>query len=327
MRIGFAYNLKDSKFKDSDTHAEYETKETVDAVSAVLSELGQVVYLPCDGTFIKKILKEKPDVVFNIAEGWGNRDRESFVPAVLRMLGIPFTGSDATALGITMDKALTKRILRDAGIKTADFLLYDKIPSEPPFFGFPAFVKPNCDGSSRGIYKHSVVFNMEELVKTVRIILGDYYQPAIAEPYLEGRDFSIGLLGNNPPYVLKPCEVLLGHEQEIKFFSYEYKKNDTDKLDFSPKIENIFLKEMRESSIKAWEILGISDYARLDFRTDKNGIPHFLEINALPGISPVSGIFIRQATESGFSYESIILKILERTLFSLNKDVKKIRNS
>ena len=314
IRIGFAYNLKDPSTKETDTHAEYETPETIDAISDVLSCRGEVVHLPCDESFISRVVEERPDIMFNIAEGWGNRDRESFVPVLSSMLGIPCTGSDAVTLGITMDKALTKRIARDAGLRTSDFELYYEIPDSPPSFGFPAFVKPNCDGSSRGIFNSSLVKDMKTLVERIGIIINDYKQPALVEKYMEGRDFCVGLLRNNPPCTLKTCEVLLGHEDGITFFSYEYKRHDTDRLDMTPAIDRVHITEMENMALTLWNILGCRDYARIDFRTDSNGVPWLLEVNALPGLSKVSGIFVKQAETSGISFESLIFSILERAL-------------
>ncbi len=314
MKIGFSYNLKDPATKNCDLHAEYETPETVEVIAHVLSKHGEVVMLPCESGLVSALLREKPDIVFNIAEGWGSRDRESFVPTLCAMLGIPYTGSDAVALGVTMDKALSKRILRDAGIRTADFRLYTSIPEEAPPFGFPVFAKPNCDGSSRGISRDSLVPNLESLQKQVAAIIQNYNQPVLVEPYLDGRDFCVALLGNNPPDVLNTCEIILGHEEGIPFFSYEYKRRDVDILDMSPAIDRKTLRDMEEFSLRAWNILGCRDYCRIDFRTDSRGIPYLLEVNALPGLSPISGIFVRQALTSGILFDDLIEIILARAL-------------
>jgi len=314
LKIGFSYNLKDPSTKGTDTHAEYETPDTIEAMSTVLSSLGEVVHLPCDKHFPEKILFERPDYVFNIAEGWGGRDRESYVPVMCGMIGIPCTGSDGTALGISMDKVLTKQLARDAGIRTTEYMLYTKPPDSEPPFGFPAFVKPNMDGSSRGISRHSLVTDLAQLKHRVEVILHDYCQPALVEPYLAGRDFSVGLLGNNPPEVLPLCEILLGHEYGIPFFSFEYKRHDTDCLDFSPDLPGEIKDNMETMSRTLWDVLGCRDYSRFDFRTDTEGAPYFMEVNALPGISPVSGIFVRQAAEKGFSFDELIQKIMERIM-------------
>jgi len=312
IRIGFAYNLKDPSFKDSDEHAEYETEETISAISRVLSEIGEVLLLPCDRNLPGKLLAERPDIVFNIAEGYGGRDRESYVPALCAMLDIPCSGSDAAALGITMDKTLTKRLARDAGVRTADFEVLDSIPDNPPTFGFPAFVKPLWDGSSRGIFRDAKVDDLSALARKTDEIIRMYGQPALVEPYLDGRDFCVGLLGNDPPVTLRTCEVQLGHEDGIPFFSYEYKRRDTDRLDMSPSISSGIISEMEQSARTVWNVIGCRDYSRFDFRTDSDGTPYLLEVNALPGLSPVSGIFVRQALASGIGYEDLIKKILER---------------
>ena len=314
MTIGFSYNLKDPATGKTDLHAEYETVETLEAITEVLSRHGSVIHLPCDNTFLDRIISAKPDVVFNIAEGWGGRDRESFVPVVCAMLGIPCTGSDAVALGVTMDKALTKRLLRDAGVHTTSFELCDCIPESYPHCGFPAFVKPNCDGSSRGINSCSLVEDFESYQLQLDRIINEYKTQAIVEPYLNGKDYCVALIGNNPPRTLPTCEVLLGHVSDIPFFSWEYKQCNTDRLDISPGIDKSVLFEMEEMSLIAWDILGLRDYSRIDFRTDMNDVPFLLEINALPGLSPVSGIFIQQAKKTGMTFEDIIDAVLERAL-------------
>lgn len=312
MRIGFTHNLKDPFTKGTDLHAEYETPDTIAAISGALSMRGEVIPLVCDSGLPRALVDAAPDVVFNIAEGWGCRDRESYVPALCGMLGIPYTGSDTVTLGITMDKALTKRALRDAGIRTADFILCQEVPQAAPDFGFPAFVKPNCDGTSRGIRKDSLVHDLKSLRDRVATILHDYGQPALVEPYLDGRDFCVALLGNDPPRILTTCEVILGHEQGIPFFSFEYKRRDTDILDMSPAVERDTISEMERMALNAWNVLGCRDYTRIDFRTGRDGLPRLVEVNALPGLSPVSGIFTRQAEASGIPFGELILKILDR---------------
>ncbi len=311
MKIGFSYSLRDPALDHTDDHAEYESRATVDAIAHVLEERGGVVHLPCGTGIVESIARHRPDCVFNIAEGWGGRDRESFVPAICGALGIPYTGSDAVALGVTMDKALTKRVLRDAGIDTPKFVVYDRIPTNEPPFGFPAFVKPNCDGSSRGVHQDSLVNDMDELQRKIEALLRNHQKPVLVEPYLDGRDFCVGILGDDRR-VLRTCEVLLGHVDGIPFFSREYKRGETDRLDMKPGVTPGLLRKMERMSLAAWDVIGCRDYARFDFRTNQVGMPYLLEANALPGLSPISGIFIRQAEASGISFGKVIEAILER---------------
>jgi len=314
VKIGFAYNIKDPAFNGTDTHAEYETPETIAAIAGVLSRYGDVVHRQCDSDLPGRLIDERPDVVFNIAEGWGGRDRESFVPVLCEMLEIPFSGSDATALGITMDKALTKRIAHDAGVRTTDFALYDRLPEKPPGFGFPAFAKPALDGSSRGIFADSRVEDFAALREKVESLMEKYEQPVLVEPYLDGREFCVGVIGNDPPRVLPTCEISLGHESGIPFFSHEYKSHDRDRIDFDPSINDNVIEEMESSALEMWNILKLRDYSRFDFRTDAKGRPHLLEINALPGLSPVSGIFVRQAERAAMDYSACISTVAQRII-------------
>lgn len=314
MRIGFAYNLKNPAVAGTDAHAEYETPETVEAIAAVLGTLGEVVRLNCVPGFLDRIIVSRPDLVFTVAEGWGGRDRESLVPAACRLLGIPCTGSDAVALGITMDKALTKRVLRDAGLRTPPFMLCNAVPDIPPSFDFPVFVKPNADGTSRGITVHSRVNSFSELRRSVETVIRQYGQSALVEPYLSGRDFCVGLIGGNDPETLPVCEILLGHEDGIPFFSYEYKRHDTDRLAIPPELPSEAITDMMQSARAAWDVLGIRDYCRIDFRTDSAGVPYLLEVNALPGLSPVSGILVRQAAAAGIAFDDLIRRITARAL-------------
>ncbi len=312
MKIGFAYNRKPDTC-DDDRFAEYETDETITSVETVLAEFATVYHYPCDNTVAGRLAAEMPDIVFNIAEGWGaGRDRESFVPAICGSLGIPYTGSDATALGITMDKVLTKCLAKSAGVTVCEHLILDAVPTEMPSFGFPAFLKPLCEGSSMGIFGDSLVREMSSYRKKADSLLMTYNQPVLVEPYLDGRDFCVGILGQSK--VLKTCEVCLGHVDDIPFFSHEYKRLDRDRLDFSPNVAECVIEEMEQAALTLWSVLNLRDYTRFDFRTDSEGQPFLLEINALPGLSPVSGIFVRQSEASGYLYSDVIKKILERVL-------------
>ncbi|MBU0651008.1 hypothetical protein KKC59_03760, partial [bacterium] len=124
MNIGFAYNLKSDKtvqedMVDSDT--DYEDQDTIDAIeSALLKTGGKVIHLPCNKNFVENVLKNKDkiDMVFNIAEGWGSRNRESFAPCLYELFGLAYTGSDALSMGLSMDKEISKRIFISAGVPT-----------------------------------------------------------------------------------------------------------------------------------------------------------------------------------------------------------------
>ena len=315
-RIGFCYNVKTTHQGDND--AEFETPETIEVIERVLKTQGKVMRLPCDPQLPQRIIYEKPDIVFNIAEGYkASRNRESFAPALFELLGIPYTGSDATSLGITQDKALAKLIARSLEIPTQPFHVINStaeishLKPNPPF-PFPLFIKPNWEGTSRGITKASLVVDMKEFTSETQRLIKTYCQPVIVEPYMEGREFTVGILEDSGSLrVLPTAEVILGHREGIPFFSYEYKELDHDRLAIPANIGKQLEDELCSMSILLFNELRLRGYSRIDWRTDKTGKPFFLEINALPGLSPVSGIFTRQAEAAGISFRDLILNILD----------------
>ena len=140
----------------------------------------------------------------------------------------------------------------------------------------------------------------------------------MVEEYLDGREYCVGFLGNGPPQILPTCEVLLGHEDGIPFFSREYKRRDRDKLEFDITLECPIHKRMVDSCRFLWDIMGLHDYARFDFRCGPDGVPRFLEVNALPGLSPVSGIFVRQAAAAGIGFDRLIDTIARRVFATID---------
>ncbi len=315
-KIGFCFNVKSTTHK-GDHDAEYETPETIEAIERVLKTMGKVIRLPCDPQLPQRVVSEKPDIVFNIAEGYkASRNRESFAPALFEMLDISFTGSDATSLGITQDKALAKLIAQSLEIPTQPFHVINSLSeisqSYPtPTLSFPLFLKPNWEGTSRGITKASLVANLKEFTSETKRLINTYYQPVLIEPYIEGRDLTVGILEDSSSLRVFPvAEVILGHREGIPFFSYEYKELDSDHLSIPADISKQLEDELCSMSELLFKKLGLRGYARIDWRTDKAKNSFFLEINALPGLSPVSGIFTRQAEAAGISFHDLILTIL-----------------
>jgi len=138
-----------------------------------------------------------PDIVFNIAEGWNGVSREAQIPAMLEMLGIPYTGSDALTLAICLDKSRTKEILSFHNIPTPKFSVIESLSNLLPLRpDFPCIVKPLNEGSSKGIFNASLVQNERKLREQVENILRTYQEPVIVEEFLPGREFTVAMLGN-----------------------------------------------------------------------------------------------------------------------------------
>src|SRR5689334_6173314 len=212
LRIGFTFNVKrvDSK-GGNDAEAEYDAPETIDAIREALESYGhQVIPFEATAELPRQLMESPVDLVFNIAEGVAGRNREAAVPALCELLGIPYTGSDAATLSIALDKALSKRVLMQHGILTAEFQLMETGRERlSPKLKFPLIVKPNHEGSSKGVSAHaSVVDDEESLRAVVKELIDRYRQPALVEDYIAGREFTVGLLGDKRPRALPPMEIL-----------------------------------------------------------------------------------------------------------------------
>ncbi len=217
MRVGFVYNVRAGKgHAGSDEDAEFDDPTTIAAIrDAIASHGHEVVELEADATLPAALVAANVDVVFNIAEGRGSRSRESQVPALLDLLGIPFTGSDAVALGVTLDKSVAKAVVRAAGVATPLWTVMT-IGDEPlpARFSLPAIVKPLHEGSSKGIEADSVVTDEPRLRERARDVIGRYGQPVLCEEYVAGREITVGAARRRRARVLPPMEVVfLGDEE------------------------------------------------------------------------------------------------------------------
>lgn len=307
-----------------DVFAEWDEIETVRAVRTAIEEDGHtVIEIEANNVLPHALLVEKPDIVFNIAEGFGARSREAQVPAVCEMFGIPHSGSDAVTLGVCLDKAHTKEILSYYGISTPPFfLVHDaaEIPSHP--LSYPQFVKPVHEGSSKGIFSSSICNTPEDVRREVERIRTDYNQPALIEEYLPGREFTIAMLGNGDAVQILPIvefnfAAFPVHAPRIDSFEskwiYDQPGNPLDSLHCPAMIPDDLRLMIETICTRAYRVLRILDWARIDVRLDANGVPHIIEINPLPGIIPdpaANSCFPRAAREAGYSYNQLIQRVL-----------------
>lgn len=330
MRIGLTYDLKEdvarslhsSSIYSEDALEEYDSPETVDAIAAAIeSNNHSVIKLGGGKSFLNNILHHEVDFVFNIAEGLGNyKSREAQVPSVLEMLGIPYSGSDPQCLSICLDKPLTKRLVATAGVYTPKWKLITNVPqlmdTDWTNFPFPAFIKPAYEGSSKGIRTHSLVTTITQLTEMARSILVNYQQPVLIEEYVAGDDITVGIIGNSPAQVLGIMRVIPKDNNCHFVYSLEMKRNWESLLEYEcpASLNPAVVEEIASISLRVFNLLGCRDLARLDFRVDHHGIPYFLEINPLPGLNPKSSDLPIMATKLGWSYQKLILEILNSAL-------------
>ncbi|MFA6427178.1 MAG: D-alanine--D-alanine ligase [Candidatus Magasanikbacteria bacterium] len=330
MNIGLTYNIRHVKPDINDPQyikeAEFDEPITIEGITKALEALGhKVFHVEADeNAYLKlKDLKGTIDIVFNIAEGIHGADREAQIPAMLEMLGIPYTGPKPLSYAVGLNKSVAKEILGFYGIKTPRWKVFrnlGEIENGGVDF-YPALAKPLGEGSSKGIKSSNLVNDSFSLKKVVRKLLEEFRQPVIVEEYLPGREFTVGMLGN-PPKILSIVEITFDDlpENMPKFEHYESKwvyddpAKGKDPLVCPANIDVELEKKIGDLCFMAFEKLQMLDWARFDIRLDVDGEPYFIEVNCPPGITPhIEGNsrFVRAAKSSGMSYEQMIEEILK----------------
>jgi len=305
-----------------DLLAECDSDETIKAVEQALERFHQVIPIEADEFAYIRLLEEKPDLVFNMAERLFGPNRESHIPTICEILNIPYTGSDPLTLGLCLDKARAKEIMAYHRIPTPSFWVIDGEQELPTAITYPCIVKPLYEGSSKGIKNDSVVTNRRELRKKVDEIKDLYEQPAIIEKFLTGREFTVGVLGNYPELEILPI-VEIDHSQlpagARPIYSYEAKWIwDTPEKPLNifrcpAEISSELKKKIEQVIVKTCRLFRIRDWARIDVRLDEKGEPNIIEINPLPGILPRpedNSCLPKAARAAGYSYEQLINRVV-----------------
>jgi len=318
MKIAIVCNLKDKAAGNSEYFEEFDTPETIEAISEVLSKYGhQSLCLEINAKTINSIIGNKVDFVINLAEGYTGRSRESHVPALLEILDIPYSGSDPVTLGVALDKILAKKIARYAGIKTPDYtIVRDKkdIVSADKGLTYPLITKPSWEGSSKGIYDKSKSINREEIKENLLYLLDKYpHQPILVEEYIKGKEVTVGVLGNEEPQILGMMEIS-GKDTctDDFFYSLEVKRDWEKLVDYivPPRLKPSLENTIKEYALLLFKEFNCRDIARVDFKIANGNEIFFLEINPLPGLSPKYSDLVIMSRKYGLSYEELISRIL-----------------
>jgi D-alanine-D-alanine ligase len=321
LEIGIAYDLR-ADFEGAvdgpeDRLEEYDAESTVQAIAAVIEKLGHRPR-PLGGgrRLVEAVLAHPPDLVFNFAEGFGTRSREAHVPALLEMLRLPFTHSDPLTLAVSLDKAITKRLVAPLGVPTPAFAVLSR-PDEADSLelDFPVIAKPIAEGSSMGIRKSSRITSRAALREHLARLVTDYAQPVLVEEFCSGPEFTVGVLGTGPTArVIGMMEIVPQTDASDTFvYSLEVKRNWEKEVryDVPPKRPAPLLRRVEEVALAAYRALECRDVARVDLRVGKNGEPMFLEVNPLPGLDPVKSDIVILARGMGVSYDALIGGIIE----------------
>jgi D-alanine-D-alanine ligase len=320
LRVGFAYNVKrvtpTQDGHGNDHEAEYDSPRTLNAIADAIASYGhEVVRLEASPDLPRNLLQSPVDVVFNIAEGMAGRSREAHVPALLELLGIPYTGSDAATLAVALDKALAKRVLKQHGIPTPAFQVMTSGKERlDKALRYPLIVKPNAEGTSKGIGPANVVDGEDQLRAIAKELIDRYDQRVLVEEYIEGREFTVGLLGDSPPKVLPPMEIVFTDPADKRPL-YDFAiKQDWDKhvaYKCPAEITGTLQRLLERTARDTFEALDCRDVGRVDIRLGaRDNVPYVLEVNPLPGLTPDFSDLVLIGKAAGMDYRTLIGEIL-----------------
>jgi D-alanine-D-alanine ligase len=316
MKVGFVYDLKDDYRAlgfSKEEIAEFDSLSTIEGIEAALVRAGCEVVRVGRGLELARRLAdgERFDLVFSIAEGLKGRSREAQVPALCELYDQPYVFSDPLTMAVTLDKAVAKRLVRDAGVPTAAFAVLERAAdARRSAVGFPAFVKPLAEGTGKGCGGRSRVRNLAELEAEAQRLIAEFAQPVIVEAYLPGREFTVGVVGQGAAAeVIAVLELLVGQAYEGGVYGY------ANKQDFGPHLslklaDDAEARRAAERALAAYRALGCRDVGRVDLKSDAAGEPQFLEINPIPGLTEGFSDLPVLVDMTGRSYDWLIRRIL-----------------
>jgi len=337
MKVAILSNIfkKESDFKE----VEDDLMEVGNAVKQALETAGhQTIFFDVNETTFEQLRNSDVEFAFNVCERFnGSSLFEPHIASMLELLNIPYTGSGPLTLATCINKVRVKEILMHHGILTPNYqVFYSRNKKLDPELKFPLIVKPVCMDNSIGITNDSVVKDEDELRSRVGYILRTYDQPALVEEYIDGKEITVGVLGNGrTATVLPPSEVTFkGELEEDKIYSYEAKwLKDTDSwrgvsVECPAELPKYQEYRIKRIALQVYNILGCRDYGRIDFRVSKEGVPYVLELNPNPGISPDMSegeqpdFIPLSALKGGMTYNDLILKIFNEALERNNMTIK-----
>jgi D-alanine-D-alanine ligase len=324
MEVALVFNLKKKiENKPADYFSEFDSLDTINAIKRALESKGhQVTPVELNKDILGYFKRHKFDLVFNIAEGNGTRLRESELPAILDLLGIPYTGSSAFTLALALDKAMTKKVLRYDNIPTPNFQVFLTGKEElNPCLNFPLIVKPNREGSAKGISASSVVCDKKSLFERIENVIYNYKQEALVEEFIQGKELTVGILENGVFNVLPILEIdfsTCSKNSGEYFYSWRMKEFQGNiPLGLTPtfycpaRLSQEVERRVKEIALKAHKSLNCWGVSRTDIRLNKDDIPYVLEVNPLPGLDPQESNLPMIAKAAGIEYEELIEAILQ----------------
>ena len=317
MRIGVTYDLRADYLAmgyGAEETAEFDSEITIAAICDALAAMG---HEPVRIGGIRKLTErlaagERWDAVFNFCEGLKGIAREAQAPALLEAYDIPYVFSDPLTLALSLDKGMAKRVVRDAGVPTADFALVERIEDVAKVtLPYPLFLKPVAEGSGKGVNDRSKVDDITALHVVAADLLARFSQPVLVETFLPGREFTVGITGTGEDAEVLGVSEIVPKEKFVGA-GYGFENKETgweEKVDIRP-AHGPEAQAAGQVALGAWRALRCRDGGRIDIRCDAKGAPHFIEVNPLAGLRPKHSDLCLIAEFAGLSYEDLIDKIM-----------------
>ncbi|MBI3615813.1 MAG: hypothetical protein HY211_04770 [Candidatus Omnitrophica bacterium] len=341
LKVALIHNSKPSakaQHLPADYYSECDSPKTVQAIAKALAASGYTVFPIEANRHLPQRLKENPvDLAFNIAEGFQGEAREARVPALLELLEIPYTGSGVLSLSLALDKARSKQLFRCAGVPTPNFQLFHR--ADDPLdkkLHFPLIVKPNREGSAKGIWASSVVRHDSEITNgaasssrshetalriQIQRVLELYDQEVLVEEFIDGTELTVGILG--PDRLLPVLEIDFSECAPSGEFFYSWRMKEyqgNKEMHLTPRfwcparLSESVTHAVGAVALKAAKTVGFRDISRVDIRLSSDGIPFVLEVNPLPGLDPKESNFPIMSQAAGISYEALLKQMVQMAL-------------
>ena len=320
--LALVFNVKRKKPGDIgyEEEAEFDSPKTIEAIADAIRSNGFApILIEADRDLSKNLQQHQIDVVFNIAEGLNKQSREAQVPAICDLLGIEHTGSDASCLCITLNKSLSSKIVQTENILAPRSIVFTHGKKKYIHnLSYPIILKPNLEGTSKGIYDNSVVDNEDDFQKLLQESFKTLKTPILCEEYISGREFTVGVMGHRTPQIIGISEIKFKKFlDQYPVYSYEAKQqsnpyeNDYFSVESPPDISKVLKNKIITFAKKVFIVTGCRDIARIDFKVTKDEKIYFIEINPLPGLSPGFSDLTILADKNGMTYDALVGNIMK----------------
>ena len=345
MRVALLANLKKNAptwpNMSPDRWDDLDSEETIQAILEALAAGGhEATFLEGDVSLYDSLRKFKPEICFNICEGHFGNAREAVVPALLDTMRVPYTGSDVLTLALALDKPMTKRILAYHKLPTPPFQTFERVNEHlDPDMRFPLFVKPSREGTGMGVTAESIVYDEGQLRTQLRRLFDRYDQPVLAERFIDGREVTVGVVGNlaspvawrmpeneDAPRIQRGLHFFPPLEADMSRYPKEEAGVYTSRIKTEMAHEFHYLcpaplpaelvEDLNWLTAATFRVTGCRDVARVDFRLDAEdgNKPYILEINPLPGLNPEYSDLCIEGKAAGWSYEYLVNRILDEAI-------------